>query len=308
MDAKYNFSNLITAFKANKKVGIFGINYLDNKLDGIHLGDLILVGARSGAGKSTISRMIAQANPKNTAWFCLENFRYDMILEQCYYYYLQKTNNYGVSLRHFSGGACAKEENWSVEFTQEIADYGHAQFDGLSIHSRRPDFNVDKLIALMKTEVELNHKEILIIDHLDYVDKNDPDENDIRHFTELMRAIRDLQDKHKVAVVAISHLRKPLQAKESPKIPSMDEFYGSSNKVKESTIVIMFSPDDERNEQSAMNNQNYLKSTFCCIRKLRLGGIDNKVARLSFNLRTGRYNDLYEELTVNYSGTKVGND
>jgi len=39
----------------NKRVGKFGVSYLDDKLRGILQGDLILIGARSGAGKSSIA-------------------------------------------------------------------------------------------------------------------------------------------------------------------------------------------------------------------------------------------------------------
>lgn len=92
---------------------------------------------------------------------------------------------------------------------------------------------------------------LLIIDHLDYLDKDNPADNDVTHMTELMRTIRELQDDFGVAVIAISHLRKPANAKFMPAVPSVDEFIGSSNKVKEATSVIMFAPDDKENQNNA---------------------------------------------------------
>ena len=51
--------------KDNTLCAKFGIKYLDDKLEGILQGDLILLGARSGAGKSTIADIIATHNAQN---------------------------------------------------------------------------------------------------------------------------------------------------------------------------------------------------------------------------------------------------
>ena len=142
--------------------------------------------------------------------------------------------------------------------------------------------------------------ELVIIDHLDYVDKDNSSDNDVSHVTELMKTIRELQDQFKVAVVAISHLRKH-QGKEPPAVPSMDEFIGSSNKVKQATVVIMMSPDDKQNEKTA-GEIPHIKSTWCCIRKIRNGILSNKTGRLYFNTHKTEYDNNYDEHIVSYSG------
>ena len=90
--------------------------------------------------------------------------------------------------------------------------------------------------------------------------------------------------------------------KQPPAVPSVDEFIGSSNKVKQATAVIMVAPDDYLNEREFNENK---KFTYFCIRKLRMGGVDNKVGRLVFDKRINAYEDEYQECIVNFAGDKV---
>lgn len=290
----------IDYFMKNRRVGQFGIKYLDDRLRGINQGDLILIGARSGAGKSTLADMIAQCNVKlgkKVHLFSLENFDGDSFVTKAYYFYKNITKDYDLDLRDFACG----EFNIKNEALIEAEKKANECFKGINLTPRQADYNIEKLIDDMKKAVEKEGCELIILDHLDYVDKDNPNENDISHMTHLMRAIRNLQDVYKVAVVAFSHLRKPMNAKELPAVPSMDEFIGSSNKVKEATVVIMVAPDDKSNED---NYDKQRKATWFCVRKCRMGGIDNKTAKLFFDRRLGKYADDYEIYVVDYAGKK----
>lgn len=289
-------SRLQDYINKNKKVAKFGVKYLDDRLGGITKSDLIIVGARSGAGKSTLSNIIAMANTdKKLALFSLENFDGDDFAKECYYNYMKLTGDYSLDMRRFMSGQYELMPKF-VEKAEEMAD---AKLKHIKLISRTNGYNVSKLKEDMISSVANDGCELLIIDHLDYLDKDNPNDNDVTHMTELMKTIRQLQDEFGVAVIAVSHLRKPGNSKFMPAVPSVDEFIGSSNKVKEATAVIMFAPDDKENQNNAGG---YLRSTWCCIRKLRNGGIDNKVARMAFNTRTGLYQDVYNTHKVSYSG------
>ena len=297
-------SRLLDYMSANKKVGAFGISYLDEKLRGILKGDLIVVGARSGAGKSTLSNIIATTNAKlgvKVALFSLENFTDDNFTEKAFYYYRKKMGDYSLSLRDFASGDFDK----CFEVLDEAEKYAEKCFKGINIINRQLNFSIEKLKETMIDQVKNQGVHLIVLDHLDYVDKYDND-TDYVHMNSLMKTIRALQDEFKVAVVTISHLRKSYNSKVSPIIPSIDEFIGSSNKVKEATCVIMFAPDDEGNFKMAQDDVGLGKrSTWCCVRKLRMGGIDNKCAKLIFNSKTGDYDPSYELYSVDYSGCKV---
>ena len=283
-------------FENNKRVCEYGIKYLDDKLKGIRKGELVLIGARSGAGKSTVAEMIALHNAKRgvkTHLFSLENFEDDGFIKRLYYKYKEITQDYFLRIEDFVCGDFKIDELKLIEAEKLV----YNEYENLEITSRQIKYDIKKLKEDMIRSVE-GGTQFMVIDHLDYVDKDNPNENDNTYISELMSTIRELQDLYKIPIVAISHLRKSANPRFNPKVPSMDEFHGSSNKVKQATTVIMFAPDDESN----VGNETKKKLTWCCIRKNRLAGIDNKVARLSFNLTTGRYDDWYELCWVSYSG------
>lgn len=301
--------NFFEAMRENKIVGKFGISYLDETLCGIMKGDLVLVGARAGAGKSSFANMIARTNRtnKNIALFSLENFQNDLPMEQAYRYYLSHGGKY-CTMREFASGEVLRKysgnEKEIARLLGEASEYANKTYSDISVYNRQAGFNVEKLVEAMVKEAN-NGTELFIIDHLTYIDKMYTDESDIEHMTVLMRTIRQIQDEKKVAVVGVAHLRKPLTSKEMPVIPSMDEFMGSSNMVKESTVCILLAPDDDGNKANVERGQETLKRTWCCIRKNRYGGISNKAANLFFDINSGEYRQSYELYSVNYSGTKT---
>ena len=138
--------------------------------------------------------------------------------------------------------------------------------------------------------------ELIIIDHLDYLDRDNPNESDIAHITELMKAIRKAQELGS-AIVAFSHLRKFAGSKNETVVPNEDEFIGSSNKVKQATQVILLAPEYKQQDNNC--------GTWCCIRKNRYGGIKYQAAKMFFNPLTETYNQNYEMFNINYSGTKA---
>lgn len=302
--------NFYTACQNNKIVGRFGVSYLDETLTGIMRGDLVVIGSRAGSGKSSLANMIARANQKRNrvALFSLENFSDDLPMEQAYRYFM-KNSNYYCSMREFASGEFLKRFDGNKQelasLLEKATEYANNVYNGVNVYNRQVGFTVEKLVETMVNESEKG-TELFIIDHLTYVDKLYCDESDVEHMTVLMRTIRQIQDEKKVAVVGISHLRKPIgNVKEMPVIPSMDEFMGSSNVAKEATVCILLAPDDEGNKQNVEKGLNDLKKTWCCIRKNRYGGITNKAANLFFDIRSGEYKKSYELFSVNYSGTKT---
>ncbi len=291
--------NIRDYMNKNKQVATFGVKYLDDTLGGVLKSDLIVMGARSGAGKSTLSNIIAMANnDKKITLFSLENFEGDDLAKETFHNYINLTQNFNMIFRKFVAGHYKLED----VFLDKAEQMARKTLSHINLICRTKDYKIDRLKHDMIKAVE-DGSELIILDHLDYLDKDNPADNENSHITELMKTIREIQDVMGCAVIAVSHLRKPANAaKNMPVVPSVDEFIGSSNKVKEATVVIMLAPDDEDNQN---NVDSHCKSTWCCIRKNRFGGIDNKVARMYFNTRTGRYQDGYNICSVNYSGTEV---
>ena len=202
----------------NKKVGKFGVSYLDDKLRGILQGDLILIGSRSGAGKSTIGNQIALSNRdagNKVSLFSLENFEGDCFIEKAYYKYMELTRDYSINLRDFASGDFQRD----LFKIKQAEDYAIECFKNINIINRKRNYDIEELKNDIIKEVEENDSKLIIIDHLDYVNKYG-NESDNEHMMQLMRTIRNVQDSFKVAIVAISHLRKAYNSKELAVIPS----------------------------------------------------------------------------------------
>lgn len=287
-------------WERNYEVGSFGIAYLDKELQGIAKSDLVLIGARSGAGKSTIANRIFQKNcedGRKCALFSLENFNDDLYSHDVMMEYKNITRNFSITPRMWQMNKF-KIDYEALEKAEAIVE---ERYKGKYIVNRQFEYTKEKLKQDMVKACE-NGKELIILDHIDYVDKDNPNADDLTFMTDLMKTIRALQDKYQVAVVALSHLRKPTTSRESVIIPNENEFIGSSNKAKEATCVILIAPDDDGNMKMQDDDT---KATWFCIRKLRNGGISNKCARLFYDKRNDLYLDEYEIYGVNYSGTKT---
>ena len=295
-----NYKDFIGKDKLKAK---FGIKYLDDNFTGILEDDFWLIGARSGAGKSTIADIIATYNAregKRVTLISLENFEGDCIVQKAYYAYKAITKEYNLTLRDFKAGLFEYNEiALKKAFSQAEKTY-----ENVNIIYNTGDYKIEDLHNDIIRAANKDNSDLLVVDHLDYLDKDNPTESELTHITKLVKEIRDTQRVNHIPIVGISHLRKPpnMGGKQANIIvPSVDEFIGSSNKYKQATGAILLAPDDEEN----FREQSYLKSTWCCVRKLRMGGIDNRAAKITFNTKTGQYADEYKLYSVNYTGTKV---
>lgn len=284
-------------FAGNELVGKFGVSYLDEKLHGILRSDLILIGARTGAGKSTIANQIAYHNAKNgikVSLFSLENYENEFVLmelfKECQRSYYCPTTDF----REFK----AKLKTFPDEIVERAFTVVEKDMENIRTVSRKPDgFNIEDMKKYFIDHAR-NGSQIFVIDHIDYFDMHNPKVNENQNITEIMREIRKLQDVYQVPVVLISHLKKGLR---ETIVPTLEDFMGTSNKVKEATTVILFAPDDDENT----NDIDYIKKTWICIRKERGLGFFNTICNIGFNMRTKTYEEKYRIHKVNYWGTKV---
>lgn len=288
-------------WEKNKIVGQYGVPYLDRELLGISKSDLVVIGARSGAGKSTLSKIIFNANDKTkTALFSLENYTGDVEMS-----ILRKEYNALMGTKYTARqwqtrrGVIVNEEMLAKAWVATQKQLENALIFGRTPPDATIDNNAWTIDSLAKKIIwcATSGKELIIIDHLDYLDRDNPNESDNEHITKLMTAIRTAQETG-AAVVAFSHLRKPVGKVDDVVVPNENEFIGSSNKIKQATQVIMFAPANEGDEQMGY-------ATWCCIRKNRNGGIKNQAAKMFFDPMSETYKDYMELFTINYSGTKT---
>ena len=206
-----------------------------------------------------------------------------------------------MNLMDFKHGKYLNEGLVDLEVLEKAEIESKEEAKHITLVSRQTEYNVSKLKDDMTRMCEDGIK-LIILDHLDYIEQDNPNDNSNIHMTDLMGKIRELQDIYKCGIVAVSHFRKEGNSKSAPMIPGIDEFHGSSNKAKQATCAIMLAPD--LNSRFDEPNSEY-KKTFCCVRKHRDLSDDNTVGQLSFNMHTGKYIDRYVTKVVDFTGKEV---
>lgn len=279
-DVFYNFKN-----NSIKKSLQFGIEYLDDATRGILESDLIMLGARPGAGKTAISAMIAQHNAKEgkrVVYYALEADQ-DEIHERMFYrevadlYYANKENREILNYPDFVLGVfnimLRKEK-------KQAMDNLRSQFDNLEIiYKKADDITPDDLATDMAFRHEFT--DLFILDHAHYVDFDVKDEN--AGLKALTKALRNTALVYKTPVLCVAHLRKRDRFNKDI-VPGIDEFHGSSDLVKVATKVITLAPYDSRELPPSQRN------TIIRIGKNRLdGSVCSYAAKLIFDIRTNSY-------------------
>jgi hypothetical protein len=131
-----------------------------------------------------------------------------------------------------------------------------------------------------------DQSDLVVLDHLHYVDSDDENEN--RGYKATVKQIRDSALKFEKPVIVVAHVRKS-DRRLAQLLPDIEDFHGSSDIPKMATKAIMLAPDYGTN-----TGDSALWSTFMQVGKCRMdNSVTRYVARLDFNTRSDSYEDGY---------------
>lgn len=265
----------------------YGITYLDRATGGIRDTDLVVIGGRTGAGKSELASIIAENNcelGKNVYLFSLEAEKgeaYNRILFRNYARLLYAKSQSYTNYRDFI-------QNKIRDFIclNEAERIVNTKCSTLTIFQREEDFTVkdfrDYAIIASKDA------DIIILDHLHHFDTETTDE-----YAELKKTVKTLRDMCLMLqkpIILIAHFRKA-DRKIIQVIPDLEEFHGSSEISKEATQVITLAPYDEANSPENMY------PTLIKVCKLRIdGAVSRYVGKHYFSSTNKTYT---KEFTIN---------
>lgn len=300
-----------------KNLCSYGIKPLDDALICINKGELVVIGADSGVGKTEIAIQIASHNAKlgkKVALYHLEGGYQEAIarmkwrdISQEYY------------LNHSKVGIEMNYQKWVVNLNQDRLlteieakvwlDYKERYGDNLFIYHSEQDLTITDFLASLLDFHSLytafgnpltNDQrskgfdlDLIVIDHLQYFSL-DQGESEITEITNIIRQVKKITDNYRIPVVLISHLRKKTKDRG---LPEQQDFYGSSNIPKIATTAITITPQLNKEDFS-----NHIYPTWLRIVKSRMG-IRSSMAILSdFDGKQKAYSDKYDIYKVNNDG------
>jgi len=302
-----------------KNLCSFGISVLDDAMYKIFPDDLIIIGADSGMGKSSLVLNIAQHNAeqgKIVALFFLEGghneairrIKWRMICDEYYRthephtyvdmdYILWRAND--ASMEALKPIEEMVDEKLKTLFKENFFIYNinpdvyaeNQRVDYSQIYKGLVDFFDGSEWGKIKYKLDL-----LIIDHLHYFDLEDGSRStEADKLSKAMRMCKEISDIHKIPIILVSHLRK--KGKDRG-LPDQEDFHGSSNIPKISTDSIVIAPS-----YALQDNAHLIYPTYFRFTKSRRGLKSNYAALVNYDLQKNTYQKDYKIYPVGILGT-----
>lgn len=267
----------------------YHVSFLDDALRVILPHDLVIIGAETGVGKTELAVSIAKANArrgKRVHYFALEaenleierRIKYALLSE-----FALKRGAPGLESVSYVDWYLGRCEDVLGPFEQAAQLELDRTLKTLHTYYRGSSFGSDemrRLLLAVQSETDL-----IVLDHLHYVDIDDENEN--RGFKATVKMIRDVVLGIGKPMILVVHLRKrDIRARQI--VPSLDDVHGSSDIAKIATRAIMLSP-----ARSQPSRDPSVAHTFVTIPKDRVSGATGHVALCRFDRRFRVYRPEY---------------
>jgi replicative DNA helicase len=265
----------------------FGIPFLDEALGGITPGDLVLIGAKSNAGKTQLASLIAMANArkgKRIGYFALEADCVGEIERRMRFKFLADLyyeNRLGSAPLRYQDWVLGRAKNLVESFEAEAKKKAEEALANVSTSYPNDDFTADHFLSVLRKH--RGRSDLLVLDHLHYVAIDDQNENRGMKaaVTKIKKAVRDSG----VPALIVAHVRKS-DSRSDALLPKLEDFSGSSDIGKIASKSIMIGPAQDR----ADPRKPYLFPTLIHANKNRTdGSVTRHVALMNFNARTDSY-------------------
>ncbi len=282
--------------EAGKNLLTTGVTFLDEALGGIATKDLLIVASKTGVGKSQFVAHIALANVrlgKRVHIFALEAERLEVERRIKYQFisdlFFRSQNRSDIKINYmdwFYGRLDSELGQY-----EEAADKELMRLSTLFIYYRKNEFyakDFQRLALSIK-----DHTDLIIVDHLQYFDSDNPNEN--RATSDIVKMIRDTALLSEKPVVLVSHVRKT-DKRLKQIVPDIEDLHGSSDISKIGTKVITIAPSQEK-------SSNTERKTLISISKCRIDGArSNHIGLLTFDLVKQRYEAPYKIGRLSFDG------
>lgn len=224
----------------------FGVSYLDDAALGIGPGELLLVGGRTGRGKTALATLLATtmaSSAKNVAFFALEADRHEIhqriLYRKLSQLYAENYEGKGGPWERFPRFRewVTKGYNQDMRALEEFAiSELYASTASLKVFYKQHDYTPQQF----KEEITGigEDSDVIIIDHLHYFDVGRDEFDGLKRTVHLVREICLQFNK---PIILLAHLRKADRASKKS-LPEIDDFHGHSDIAKVATSILLLSP------------------------------------------------------------------
>lgn len=280
----------------------FHVGFLDDIALGILDTDLVVLGAPTGAGKTTLASIFAQnaaRNGRRVHYFALE--AHDGEIEQRMLFremakvaWNRRREFIGLHKFTYARWCHAKCDHVVEQVKGEAIENMRGAMRSLWTFYRRGSFNVDDLVKMMSKVRD--ETDLIVLDHLHFIDEGSEDE--VRAMKQTIKAVSDAIQDTRTPVIAIAHLRKT-DLKSKRIIPHIAEFHGSSDITKVATKVVTLAP-----AKDAETDTPGVAKTYMSVVKDRLVGEQGYAGLLGFDVQRSSYRRQYVLGQVSADGTE----
>ena len=272
----------------------YHIAFLDDYLRCIMPQDLILLAAATGVGKTELARMIATqaaANGKHVHYFALEAEPLEIERRTKFTVLASIVARRQIQIPGgftYADWYAGKLESYVASIDVEADAWVQHKYKTLHTYYRGSKFDHDdirRLFLAIQSESDL-----IILDHLHYVDIDDDNEN--RGFKRTMKMIRDVALGMGRPVIIVAHLRKRDQARRRELVPVVEDVHGSSDIIKICTRAVLIAPAPKSAIDDVPIRAGHV-GTFFTIPKDRVTGACHQIALCEFDFRSRSYADTY---------------
>lgn len=270
----------------------FNVSFLDDIAFGILPVDLVVIGAETGAGKTTLGMLFGLMSARKglrVTHLALEAYKNELEQKSLHRKMAQLAWEREVPGRHrfsyaaWMHGRCRDvQDAVGADAIRELA----CDLENLTTGYRSSSFGVEDVEPTLRSMAK--ESDLIIFDHLHYVDLDGTNENRAmkRLITTMGAVVNDIE----TPVITIAHLRKKQGGStKSSLVPDFHEFHGSSEITKVATKVVTLAPARDRPSKNP-----YIANTYMAFEKDRLAGKTSYVALVGFDMRTTQYGDTYE--------------
>lgn len=223
-----------------------GVSYFDHALGGIYANDVLLIGAKSGVGKTELATLIALENAKagqRVIYFALEAEEQE-IIRRIQFKYISKY--FFDNIKNFDSKIKLRYQDWyynklhgKIREAEKYAVNEITKLEGKlkTIYRTSSNYTADdfrKHFFALQDDADM-----FIVDHVHYFDSDEPNEN--KALKETMKRIRDCALLGNKPIALVAHMRKS-DSKQKLLIPELDDFHGSSDLAKIATKAIAIAP------------------------------------------------------------------